>query len=218
VIGLFQGAHYHPTAWYRPKFDCLMNHPSGGLPFCEICREALVLSFYRKVRPVDTFAPAGTNVLVSSWQPVVFTLFSPQPATHSFGIQWSLDGNSVPGATNASFIFLPQNEPNGSHTLTTVVRDPTPFVRNDPTSLLSQSITWRLTLSLPHLQIDSSLLTASNCFVFRVSGNAPQGFALQTTTNLESWTSVSTNILVSGQFYCTNLVTGAKSFFRALAL
>ena len=25
VVGLFQGAHYHPTQWYRPQLDCLMR-------------------------------------------------------------------------------------------------------------------------------------------------------------------------------------------------
>jgi len=26
IIGLFNGAHYHTTNWYRPKLDCAMNH------------------------------------------------------------------------------------------------------------------------------------------------------------------------------------------------
>src|SRR5260221_9894976 len=26
TVGLFQGAHYHPTNWYRPHEDCAMNH------------------------------------------------------------------------------------------------------------------------------------------------------------------------------------------------
>ena len=33
VVGLFQGAHYHPTNWYRPELDCVMSHLY--VPFCE---------------------------------------------------------------------------------------------------------------------------------------------------------------------------------------
>ena len=41
LVGLFEGAHYHPTGWYRPKLNCLMRN--FGVGFCEVCQEALVL-------------------------------------------------------------------------------------------------------------------------------------------------------------------------------
>src|SRR6266567_5057550 len=63
VIGLFEGAHYHPTNWYRPKLDCAMR--SFGLPFCQVCAETLVLAFYQRIRPADAFTPANTNLSVS---------------------------------------------------------------------------------------------------------------------------------------------------------
>ena len=59
VVGLFQGAHYHTTGWYRPQLDCLMR--DLYVPFCAVCSEALVLAIYQRVRPVDGFSPAGTN-------------------------------------------------------------------------------------------------------------------------------------------------------------
>src|SRR5204863_1547805 len=69
VVGLFEGAHYHTTNWYRPKLDCAMR--SYGAAFCEVCSEALVLEIYKRVRPVDGFSPATTSLSVSNSQPIV---------------------------------------------------------------------------------------------------------------------------------------------------
>src|ERR1019366_296720 len=80
VVGLFQGAHYHTTGWYRPELNCVMG--SLGVPFCAVCSEALVLSIYQRVRPVDGFSPASTNLSVTNTQPVAFSLALLQPATH----------------------------------------------------------------------------------------------------------------------------------------
>jgi hypothetical protein len=37
VVGLFEGAQYQPTGWYRPQYDCKMNHL--GVDFCAVCTE-----------------------------------------------------------------------------------------------------------------------------------------------------------------------------------
>jgi hypothetical protein len=91
-----------------------------------------------------------------------------------------------------------------------MVKDNTPLVRNDPTNLLSQTLTWSLNVNLPQLRLDSPVSLAGGKFAFRVSGNAPQGFSIRGSTNLVSWVSLSTNSLVGGQYWYTN--TGAASF------
>src|SRR5437016_3948921 len=53
-IGLFQAAHYHRTNCSRPKLNSAMG--AVGTPFCDVCREALTLAFYKRGRPVDSFA------------------------------------------------------------------------------------------------------------------------------------------------------------------
>src|SRR6266566_2811260 len=98
VIGLFAGAHYHPTNWYRPKLDCTMNHNAS--PFCEVCAEALVLAIYQQVRPIDSFAPANTNLSISAPQPLTFNLSLLRPLTHDLDVQWLTNGTAVAGATN----------------------------------------------------------------------------------------------------------------------
>jgi len=141
VIGLFEGAHYQVSGWYRPKYDCAMNHI--GLPFCEVCKETLVKAIYQSVRPVESFSPASLNVSLSSTQAAAFSLSVLQPASHNLSAQWFADGLPLPGATNSLFL-PPPALCSGGHFITALVQDTTPLVRNDPTALLSQTITWTI--------------------------------------------------------------------------
>jgi hypothetical protein len=215
VIGLFEGAHYHTTNWYRPKFDCTMNH--NDVPFCEVCSEALVLAIYKQVRPIDAFFPASTNVGISSSSNLTFNVTVLQPLTHSLDVQWFTNAVLLSGATNSWLPIDPQTLGNGTQTVGVRVKDNTPLVRNDPTDLLTQNITWHVNINLPQLMLDSAARLASGAIIFRVTGNAPQGFVLQSSTNLLNWTPVLTNSLVSGQFWYTNFSTVMPySFYRAI--
>ncbi len=147
VVGLFQGAHYHTNGWYRPEFNCGMG--SLGFPFCSVCSETLVLAIYQRVRPVDGFSPAGAKLSISKTQAVAFSLSLLQPATHSLSVQWYTNNTVVTGATNPAFTLLPQSLPNGTNWVSALVRDNTPLVRNDPTNLLSQTVTWALNVNPP---------------------------------------------------------------------
>jgi hypothetical protein len=215
VVGLFEGAHYHTTGWYRPKLNCLMA--DNFSPFCDVCSEALVLAIYRKVRPVDAISPVATNLFVSSTQALVFNLTCLQPATHDLSVQWFTNGIAFLGATNLAFTCAPQSLGNGSNWISAVVKDNTPLVRNDPTNLLGQTVTWTANVNLPELRLDSPMWLTGGKFAFRISGNAPQGFVVQTSTNLLNWPSLSTNSLAGGQFWFTNSDTASfpRRFFRA---
>jgi hypothetical protein len=216
IIGLFEGAHYHATGWFRPQLNCAMS--SFGVPFCAVCSEALVLAIYRNVRPVDGFLPVSTNLSVSTPAALTFSAALLQPATHNLKIQWHTNGAPCIGATNPVFTISPQSLPNGSNWVSALVRDNTPLVRNDPTSLLSQTVTWALNVNLPQLRLDSPTRLAGGRFAFRVTGNAPQGFVILNSTNLLAWARVTTNSLVAGQFWYTNSHAGttARSFYRAV--
>lgn len=216
VVGLFEGAHYHTTGWYRPQLNCAMG--SSGVPFCAVCSEALVLSVCQRVRPVDAFSPASTNLTVTNTQPLTFGLTLLQPATHNLRIQWRTNGAPCNGATNSTFTLLPQSLPSGSNWINALVTDPTPLVRNDPTSLLSQSLAWALNVNIPQLRLDSPLWLTGGKFVFRVRGVAPGGFTIQSSTNLSTWLPLSTNSLVGGQCWYTNAGVGSvsRSFYRAV--
>jgi hypothetical protein len=217
VVGLFQGAHYHETGWYRPQYTCTMGF--SGVAFCAVCSEALVLAIYQAARPIDAFSPVSTNLSVSTTQALTFSITRLQPATHNLTVRWFTNGVACPGATNSSFALLPQFLPKGSNSVSVTVTDPTGLVRNDPTNLLSQSVSWALNVNLPQLRLESPMwLGAGGKFVFRVSGNAPQGFVIQSCTNLPAWLPVTTNALVDGQFWYTNFGAAAypRQFYRAV--
>jgi hypothetical protein len=206
TVGLFEGANYSPTNWYRPKEDCCMQ--SVGQPFCEVCSEAMVLGFYGKMRPMDSFVPANTNLTLTNSAPVTFSVTLLQPSTHNLNVQWFTNGVALPGATNSSVALSPAAFPNATNRVSAVVSDPTPLVRNDPTGLLRQTNVWNLNVSLPQLTLDSPQWLAGGKFTFHVTGVAPQAFAILAATNLSNWTSLSTNSLVGGQFTYTNSNVG----------
>ncbi|HQL78458.1 MAG TPA: M64 family metallopeptidase [Verrucomicrobiota bacterium] len=216
IIGLFEGAHYHSTGWYRPQLNCAMG--SFGVPFCAVCREALVLAIYREVRPVDAFWPASTNLSVSTTQALSFGLTLLQPATHNLSVQWFTNGVPCSGATNSTFTLLPRSLSDGSNWVAARVKDDTPWVRTDSLNLLSQTVTWALNVNLPQLRLDSPTKLPGGRFAFRVVGTASQGVVIQSSTNLLSWLRLTTNSLVAGQFWYTNSQAGASdwTFYRAV--
>jgi hypothetical protein len=215
-IGLFEGAHYHSVGWYRPKLNCLMRE--DYVPFCEVCSESLVLAVYRRVRPVDAFSPASTNLSISTTQALTFHLTLLQPATHNLSVQWYTNNTTVAGATNPVFTLAPPLLGSGNRWVSAIVRDNTLLVRNDPTNLLSQTIAWAVNVDLPHLQMDSPLWLTGGEFAFRVVGNAPQDVVIQASTNLLSWVAVATNSLVGGELWHTNSSAGSSpwGFYRAV--
>jgi len=216
VVGLFEGAHYHPTNWYRPKFDCKMKTLIRA--FCEVCSEQIVKSAYQRLRSIGAFAPVSTNVSVTTTQSVAFSVTPLQPMTHSLSVQWFTNSIAVTGATNPTYNLFPNSFTNGTHTLRAEVRDSTALVRNDPANVLSNSISWTLNVSLSELSLISPQWLAGGRFSFCVTGVAPQGFVIQASTNLSNWIPLSTSILAGGTFYFTNssLTNFPRRFYRTL--
>ena len=214
VVGLFEGAHYHSTGWYRPQFDCLMR--SLYVPFCKVCTETLILSFYRHARPVDAFSPASTNLLVTNTSPLTFAVTPLRPATHALRIQWLTNGTPVAGATNETLPLSPADLGRGTNHVSAVVRDDTPWVRNDPSNRLSQTLTWTVRVETPALALAAPRWLGAGRFTFVVTGAAPAGFSILAATNTSNWTALTTNTLVNGQFRYTNTAaTQPWRFFRA---
>lgn len=215
IVGLFEGAHYQISNWYRPKLNCLMRN--FGVGFCEVCQEALVLSFYRQVRPIDSALPNATHSSVGLTQALSFSVSLIEPTGHALTIQWLTNGTPVPEATNTSLALPATALGYGSHTVSGRVTDPTAWVRTDTSNWLSQTLTWTVTVIQPQLQLTASRWLGPGGFTFRVAGVAPQGFAILASTNLVHWQSVATNTLVSGQYDYTN-TSGTnlpRQFFRA---
>jgi len=212
--GLFEGAHHHSDGWYRPQINCAMGNFSS--PFCAVCSEALVLSFYRQVRPVDGFTPAATNLSLASPQMLTFTLKLVQPATHDLTVQWFTNGISSVGATNQSFAVELGLGAGGVTNVSARVKDETPLVRTDSENILAQTVMWNVNAAAPHLNLDLPVWLPDGAFSFRVTGSAPLGFVIESSTNFLDWTSIATNFLTLGEFTSTNSATASSGqFFRA---
>ena len=214
VVGLFEGAHYHRTGWFRPSLDCAMNHPT--MPFCDVCCEALVLSFYRKVRPVDGFIPTTAGLAVTSSKPISFQLNLVQPAEPTLVVEWKVDGN-VRSGTQTNLSLLPAELGDGAHTVTVLVRDGTALVRNDPTNLLAQTATWNLIVNVPWVQVDAPFRLKDGRAVFRVTGNCPQGYILERAHSFSDWRALVTNSLPAREAWYTNAeaLPSGVTLFRA---
>jgi hypothetical protein len=215
VIGLFEGAHYHSTGWYRPKLNCMMS--AVGVPFCEVCGEALIHSFYLHARPIDLAAPTNASLVVtSSTQVVQFSVTPLQPLDHNLHVEWRTNGIPVPGATNAVFTLPPTLLPGGNHTVSARVSDATTRVRTPIAGRLEQQRDWQVSVAVPVLQLSSPQRTSGGNFAFRISGIAPQGFAVQRSTNLTSWASIATNTLTGGQYWFSNSAALPRQYYRAV--
>ena len=217
-VGLFEGANYQPTGWYRPRLDCLMRNLDGV--FCEICQEALVLSVYRKVRPAQDWSPKTTNLVSTVPQTLSFSVTNvPAPAGQPV-VQWSVDNVAVALATQKVFQVLSGSLSNGLHTVKVEVRDATPLVRNDPSLLLRQTLAWQIQVNIPNLRLTGARPTTTNGFSVLVTGTSSQGIVVEASTNLTAWVPVATNAFSAGTYKYSEPLTNklVRRFYRARAL
>ncbi|MEI6674592.1 MAG: M64 family metallopeptidase [Verrucomicrobiota bacterium] len=146
VVGLFEGAMYRASGWYRPHNNSVMrtlNRPCGA-----VNREQFVLRYYAHVRPLDAWTPATNNRKVTGPEQLSFTVTPKVPVGgEPLVTSWMVDGAEQYDVGGNDFSTLSDNLGNGVHTVTATVRDPTTFVRQDPDRLLEASVTWSLTLS-----------------------------------------------------------------------
>ena len=148
LVGLFEGAAYNTTGWYRPTLDSKMN--SLGVPFYAVNEEAIVLSIYNRVGPITgTTPPSGTVTVNQPNQTLTFTVSGPSTAATAppITVEWKLDGVVIAGQTARTLSRLSTTIGNGTHTLVANVSDPTTKVRKDTAGLLKDSRTWTLNLS-----------------------------------------------------------------------
>lgn len=144
VVGLFEGANYRARGWYRPHDNALMKWL--GLPPGAVTREAFILNFYERVSPLEGHSPQGLTLSVTERVPLSFSVNIKVPTVGPLvDVIWKIDG--YPMGTGPTFNIASQNVGfDGKHTITAEVKDPTPWVRRDPTGLLTEKVTWNVTL------------------------------------------------------------------------
>ena len=214
VVGLFEGAQYQPTGWYRPQLNCLMR--SLNQNYCAVCRETLLLGIEKSIQPqIDTASPVTTTLTITSDVTLPFAITKPAPATHPLLVQWSVDGVAVSGATRDSFSLLSPSLSNGSHTVQVLVSGTTAFVRNDPTHRMRSSRVWNLTVNRPlsaHAELSSLALSSGTLSpAFTMSGTT---YTVNVLNNVTSVTvtpkplSAAATVQVTGG---TGLVAGSNT-------
>ena len=217
-VGLFEGAHYNTSGWYRPFLNCRMQSSKYTLFFCPVCQEALVLAIYGKVRPLTARFPTNNSLTVTSATNLAFSVNLLSPATHSLNVQWRTNNVAMAGATNTVLSLSPMQLGGGTKKVEAVIWDATDMVRTDLKNVLKQTNTWTLTVTLPVLVINSLKWLTNGNFTLQVTGTVPDQVSIQMSTNLSQWVAVQTNVLSAGKFSYTNIGANQypQRFFRAL--
>lgn len=146
VVGLFEGANYRATGFYRPHDNALMR--SLQRPPGHVTREAFILNYYSKVSPIDDKSPASLNLTYTAPANVTFNVTPKVPsAGPALTVEWRLNDVTISGETGKSLTRNTKDFGNGTFRVKAVVRDPTDWVKRDPTGLVVEEVTWTLKLS-----------------------------------------------------------------------
>lgn len=140
VVGLFEGAHYCDTGWYRPKYECKMRYL--GVEFCEVCQETWIVEIYAILDPILSYEPQQAYMTIEDGQSISFSVDVLRPNRHLLDKVWRLDGGTISSATGTSHRLNGSDLAGGVHTLSVEVTDPTDKVRNDPSGLLQSMRVW----------------------------------------------------------------------------
>jgi hypothetical protein len=142
-VGLYEGAFYHKKDYYRPQANCRMRETFR--PFCKICREAIVLKVYRNVKLIESATPAEANAKISPEGSHTFSIKSPAGVNSSVKVDWTLDGEPLPGPVPFSRTLSGKSLSAGRHLLKVSLKDETEYVLRDPDGRMSASREWEVT-------------------------------------------------------------------------
>jgi hypothetical protein len=136
LVSTFEGCAYSQFGVYRPSNNSLMRNL--GRPFNPPSIEKLIIEIYKKVDPID--ASSDDTIVYNGSETLFVTPMS--PVGHSLGIQWSLDGVPIAGATAMTFDLSTLNLTGCDSTVSVTVTDSTTLVRDEiaRASYMTQSI------------------------------------------------------------------------------
>lgn len=142
VPGTYLGSRYCPDTLYRPTFNSKMR--SLDRPFEQINVEQLVRRFYNFVAPIDAVTPASPAIAPAPRSVVDFSVTRLQPPAHALRVRWTVDGAAA--GEGATFQVATAGLSVGTHTVDLEVTDPTPAVRRDASSVLTERRRWTVTV------------------------------------------------------------------------
>ncbi len=216
LVGLFEGAHYHATGWYRPKQQCKMR--TLGQAFCEVCAEALVLATYRLVDPIESVTPTAPQITVTN-TPVYFSATLLDPAASDIETQWSLNGQILAGATASTLWLEPLDFQFGTNIVELVVHDDTLLVRSDPSRLLEGHRSWTVVrvAMTPEFRLLAPTWLKDGYFQFEVPPTSGQRVVIEQSSDASAWSDLHTNEGNAGFLFTYPAPASLLQFFRARA-
>ncbi len=125
IPGLFLGAYYCDTQWYRPQYSCKMR--SLGAEYCAVCNQTLVERIHELVSPVDSYTPVSLNLSVQDTV-LSFNLKTLKPIPNTLLVNWTIDDKP---AGNADSLRLDTKALNNNfYKIIATVKDTTPYSRD----------------------------------------------------------------------------------------
>jgi len=124
-VGVFEGAFYQASGFYRPTENSLMRTYDGKLG--PVNSEQWALSVYTKTNPVLEIAPVSRELDVAAGEVIDFSVLPMFDSTVQ-SVQWSLDSRLIPdsGTENPSISL---SFPQGEFNVSLVVRDISGLIR-----------------------------------------------------------------------------------------
>jgi hypothetical protein len=98
-VGLYEGAFYASSGFYRPKQDSIMRTLEASIG--EVNAEAWLRAQYRALPPVSEVSPAAGQVRGVAGQTLDFEVVSAWPR-QVVSLRWFVDGSEVLGARDAT--------------------------------------------------------------------------------------------------------------------
>lgn len=141
-IGAFEGARYRSDGIYRPKHICKMR--TLNQPFCEICKEALVLNIYNIVDPIEKFGPLETDIFLTPGSAITLWVEPLKLEGSTYDLLWEIDSEILKNESQTALSLSPSWFKQGKHTVSIWISDITEMVKADPQCLLTSKQTWNI--------------------------------------------------------------------------
>ncbi len=171
-VGLYvHGNSGEAATWYRPHQNCKMRYLN--VPFCAVCKEAMVEKIHDLVEPIDAHVPNNKTVDNPTF-PLSFELDLIKPTPNTLESTWTLNGNSI-GNNVDDVSILETDLVNGINTLTITVEDVSPLLKvdNHETSSHVYTITWTINYSALGVE---DIESTRNSFKITLSPNPATSF------------------------------------------
>ncbi|MHC5070614.1 MAG: M64 family metallopeptidase, partial [Planctomycetota bacterium] len=146
-VSAFEGAYYYRRGIYRPAISCLMRSLYQKL--CAVCKEQLVLYALRTVSHIDNPQPSALWVELKKTEKKTFSFAN--IASSSSKILWRINGATQTATGTSLLVDATTLKQTGTNVVEVEVSEQTPFVKEDPTNLLTKKHHWLVTIAGPPL-------------------------------------------------------------------